>query len=169
MRRWTRCGGAVLAAAAIGIGACGDSDDTPTSGSASGSGTGSSSGAGGEGDAHDEHGAHGSGDKAAFAAADADTTVDVTMRDFAFSGIPATVMGEKVLFEVSNEGPSEHEFVVFKQGGDDAVSGIEPFAEGKTENLAVELAPGSYTVRCLIQLGDQTHAELGMQTDFTVG
>lgn len=153
MGRWTRGAALVLAAATIAVGACGDGDDTPAAGS----------GAGGE---HQHE--NGGGNEATFSAADADSTVDVTMKDFVFIGIPAAVGGGKVFFEVSNEGPSEHELVVFKKGGDDPVGGIEPFAQGKTETLALELEPGPYTVKCLVEVGDQTHADLGMQTDFTV-
>lgn len=161
MRRSARVGAALLLSMFIALGACGDDDEPPGSGSASD--------AGGEPAEQDEHADHGGDEEAAFPIDEADITVRVNMKDFAFAGIPATVKGEKVLFEVTNDGPSEHELVVFEKGADDIVRGIEPFAKTKTQMLAVELKPGAYTVRCLVKLGDQTHADLGMQTDFTVG
>lgn len=148
-----------LLVATMAVGACGDGDDTAT---------GTTPGEAAPGAQEDEHAGHGSDKEAAFPVDQADITVKVSMRDFAFTGLPPTIKGEKVLFEVSNEGPSEHEMVVFEKDGDDAVRGIEPFAKGKTQMLAAELKPGSYTARCLVKLGNQTHAELGMQTDFTV-
>ncbi len=157
MRSTARCAAAVLLLAVIGLGACGDDDDDPVSGTDS------------QNEKHDEHADHGSDEDAAFPPDEADITVKVAMKDFEFAGLLSTIEGEKVLFEVTNEGPSEHEFVVFEKGSEDAVRGIRPFAKAKTQMLAVELKPGSYTVKCLVKVGDQTHADLGMQTDFNVG
>lgn len=157
MRITLRCAVTVVLVAVIGLGACGDDDDTPASGTGGGAAE------------HDDHDGHGSDEDAAFPLDEADVTVKVAMNDFAFTGIPSSVEGKKVLFEVTNEGPSDHEFVLFEQGGEDAVRGIRPFAKTKTQLLAVELEPGSYTVKCLVELGNQTHADLGMQTDFKVG
>ncbi|HVE46454.1 MAG TPA: hypothetical protein VNA57_06880 [Acidimicrobiales bacterium] len=166
MRRSTRCLAALGLMALMAQGACGGDDDTPSAGSTSASGTGSGSES--KEAAHDEHADHGSDEEAAFPLDEADITVKVSMKDFAFAGLPPAIKGEQVLFEVTNDGPSEHEFVVFEDSGADAVRGIRPFARSKTQMLAVELKPGAYTARCLVKLGDQTHADLGMQTDFTV-
>lgn len=163
--RWTRRGAAIAIAGAIALGSCGDGDDTSASDTA---GTGTDDGHDQVDKAGDDHAAGGTPGKPAFAPADADVTVDVVMTDFAFRGVPADVAGTKVLFKVANQGPSEHEFVVFKEGGDDAVGGVHLNAKGQARELAVEMTPGAYTVRCLVKVGDQTHADLGMQTNFTV-
>lgn len=138
------------------LAACGDGDDAKDQTIVSGA-------------EHDEHADHGGDEDAPFPLAEADVTVKVSMKDFAFAGLPSMLEGEKVLFELTNAGPSEHEFVVFEKGGSEAVRGVRPFAKGKTEMLALELEPGSYTAKCLVKVGGQTHADLGMQTDFTVG
>src|SRR5688572_17477529 len=146
MRRSAWLGVALLLGSLIALGACGDDDNEP-------SGSASANGAGGESAEKDEHADHGSDEEAAFPIDEADITVRVDMKDFAFTGVPATVLGEKVLFEVTNDGPSEHELVVFEKGADEAVRGIEPLAKTKTQMLAVELKPGPFTVKCLVRLG----------------
>ena len=158
-----RMGGAVLAALIL-VGGCGGGEDRPGEGSvsASGSGTGSASGTGAG-----EHGEHGGERKASFSRSEAATVVTATMLDYAFGGIPATVKGTKVFFEVRNDGPAQHEFLVAHADGKEAAE-IEPFAAGASQTLAAELPPGDYKVRCLVQEGGKTHAELGMEATFTV-
>lgn len=149
-------GGATLAA-------CGDGEDRPgqvtsENGSGSGSASGSASGSG----SGTHTGSHSGGKGADFGKDEADAAVDVTARDFAFDGIPATIAGEKIFFTVKNAGNVEHEFDVKGHGE------IEPFDAGDTETLALELEPGEYTVICLVKEGDTTHEELGMTASFTV-
>ncbi|HYE78429.1 MAG TPA: hypothetical protein VEI97_10610 [bacterium] len=158
----------VVAAMATGLAlaACGDGEDRPgsvsRSGSVSGTGTGSASGHQGE-----EH-QHGPGSaKRDFDRSQATAQVTTILRDFVFVDVPVTVTGPKVFFEAKNEGPTEHELVIFDESGT-AMGGIEPFPKGETKALAVELAPGRYAIRCLIQLGDRTHVQLGMESAFTV-
>lgn len=114
-----------------------------------------------------DHGA-GHGDAADFPASEADTALEVSMKDFVFQGLPATVTGSKVFLTVANQGPAEHELVVFDDE-DKAMGGIEELPSGQTKTLALELEPGTYTAKCLIDVGGKTHAELGMQSSFTVG
>ena len=158
-----RTGGVALTVAAL-VAGCGGGEDRPggAGGSVSGTGTGSvsASGAG-------EHEGHGGENTASFPRSEADTAVDATMRDHVFAGIPATVKGPKVFFDVKNEGPRQHEFLVAHADGK-AAAEIEPYDTGRTETLAAELPPGTYKVRCLVQEGDKTHADLGMETTFTV-
>ena len=151
VRKWC------LAAAAVALlvlAGCGGEED---------GGAGSATGAG-------EHGAHaeqGGSAKARFSSSEATTVVRTTLRDFAFDGVSPSVKGPKVLFEATNQGPSSHELVVADEDGRE-VGAIPPFDRGLTKTLAVELEPGRYTTRCVVRLGNRTHAQLGMETSFTV-
>ena len=129
-------------------------------------------GGGGSGDdGHD----HGGGDESsstastapAFAAAEADTAVDVTLQDYAFVGLPDTVVGPKVHLTASIKGSNFHELLVNDEGGE-LVEDLRPFKRPARQALAVELAPGTYSVECLVKEGSRTHAELGMRKTFTV-
>lgn len=163
---------------ALVLGACGDGEDRPgqvtseSKSTGSGSGSGSASGAGaasGSGSASGtgHGGGHGDSAAATFARGDADTVADVSMTDYAFA-LPGTVKGKKVFFQVANNGAAEHEFLVLDAAGKE-LGEIEPFkkADGKKE-LALELAPGTYTVVCLVEEGAKTHRELGMEASLTV-
>lgn len=168
----TRLGGIAVVAAVLALGACGDGEDRPGqvtsesgtgTGSASASGTGSASASG----TGEEHGEHGDSAEAAFAESDADTVAEATMTDYAFA-LPATVKGTKVYFEVTNNGAAEHEFLVTDAEGKE-LGEIEPFKKADGEKtLALELQPGSYKVVCLVEEGEKTHQELGMEASFTV-
>lgn len=107
-------------------------------------------------------GACGEGDKD-FDRADADSTVEVTLTDFAFKGLPATVKGERVFFSATNAGPSEHELEVLGPDGK-AVEEIEAHAPGSgTKTMAIRLKPGTYTLQCILKTPEgKSHAELGM-------
>lgn len=161
-RRVAAVAAAVVVAAALG--ACGDGEDRPGSGgSGSGSGSGSGTAAGGSGTQAGEH-------KTAFPESEANTVVRVVMRDYAFEGIPAEVTGPKVFFEATNQGPTEHEVVVVDESGKE-LGEIEAFGKDKeSKPLALELQPGRYRARCLVKLGDKTHADppYNMETAFTV-
>jgi uncharacterized cupredoxin-like copper-binding protein len=85
-----------------------------------------------------------------------------------------------VTFNISNEGPSTHEFVIIKsddapdalptKDGEveedklDAVDEQEDIAPGTTAELTTELEAGSYVIICNIT----GHYEAGMRTAFTV-
>jgi hypothetical protein len=137
---------ATLALATVG---CGNGEDRSGGGSATG--TGSASGT--------DHRA-----KPSFSAADADTVVTTRMREFAFEGMPASVRGPRVFFEVSNEG----ELVVVDPGGK-RLGETGEFTKGDgTRTLALELQPGRYRVQCLVKLGDRTHLDEGMEAVLSV-
>ncbi|MDQ3680643.1 MAG: hypothetical protein M3378_08915 [Actinomycetota bacterium] len=144
----------------VGLAACGDGEDRPsTGGSASGSGTGTGSGS--------HAGEHG-GEAKSFPESEANTVVRSTLRDFAFEGVGPTAKGPKVYFEADNQGPSEHELVVVDEQGKE-LGEIEAFDKGEqSKPLALELERGRYATRCLVKLGDKTHADLGMEASFTV-
>ena len=105
---------------------------------------------------------------AAFPESEANTVVRATLRDFAFESVPPTVKGPKVYFEATNQGPAEHELVVLNEAGKE-LGEIEAFDKGNdAKHLALELQPGRYKLTCLVKLGDNTHADLGMEASFTV-
>lgn len=105
----------------------------------------------------------GGGDDGGFERADADTVVEVTLADFAFRDLPASVKGERVFFAATNIGPSEHELEVLDARGE-AVDEIEAHPPGTgPKTLAVRLKPGAYTVQCILKTPDgRSHADLGM-------
>ena len=153
---------------ALVAGACGDGEDRPgqvtsESGNGSATGTGSASGMGD----HASGSASGTQEALAFEEADADTVVHVTLKDFEFEGLPASVKGPKVFFEAKNEGEHPHELEILDSSGD-AVDEIEAFGPDHEAALAVELEPGTYTIQCLVEEDGKTHADLGMKSTLTV-
>lgn len=111
----------------------------------------------------------GGGGDNGFERADADTALDVTLADFAFRGLPASVKGERVYFTATNVGPSEHELEVLDPGGE-AVDEIEAHPAGTgTKTLAVRLKPGTYTLQCILTTPEgKSHADLGMTAKLQV-
>ena len=109
-------------------------------------------------------------------------TVDATVKDFAIGLDPSTGSAGDVTFNVTNAGPSVHEFVVFEtdlapdalpvEDGTvpedsselTAVDELEDLEPGSTTPLDVTLEAGSYVVICNIP----GHYEQGMHTGFTV-
>lgn len=102
----------------------------------------------------------------AFKLDQATAKVDVKAREYAFEGLPATVVGPRVAFTVANIGAEEHEFELIGADG-------EPVAEvhvakGKTAVVTAKANPGAYTVVCMLKEGKKTHADLGMKASLTV-
>jgi uncharacterized cupredoxin-like copper-binding protein len=110
-------------------------------------------------------------------------TVNATEKDFAIALDSSTATSGQVDFEITNEGPSTHEFVVFKtdlapdalplnKDGDVDEEGkgvkhideVEDIAAGSSESLDVNLDPGSYVVICNLP----GHYKLGMHAPLTV-
>ena len=150
---------ALLVVAAFG--ACGSGEDRPGSASASGSASGSASASASGSHAHGEAEMH-------FAEGEENSTVEVTLKDFAFEGVPAAgAKGENVLFK-AHVTTGEHELEVLDSSGK-ALGEIEPFGpDDGTKEMALKLAPGTYTLQCLIEEGAKTHKELGMVATLTV-
>jgi uncharacterized cupredoxin-like copper-binding protein len=110
------------------------------------------------------------------------TPISVTEKDFSIAVDPASAAAGEISFEVTNDGPSVHEFVVFKTDlapdalptdgatvdeegeGLTAVDEIEDIAVGSTQTLDVDLDAGNYVLICNIA----GHYESGMHTAFTV-
>ena len=132
-------------------------------------------GGGDSGDSGDDGHDHGGGDESsstastapAFTKAEADTAADVTLQDYAFVGLPDTVVGPNVHLTASIKGSNFHELLI-KDGDGELVDDLRPFKRPARQALAVELAPGTYSVECLVKEGSRTHAELGMRKTFTV-
>lgn len=144
-------------ALAIVLAGCGNGEDRPgmvtkEGGSGSGSGT---------------HAGSASGTGPAFPQGEASAVVDVAMEDYRFVGIPPSVKGPKVFFKLTNRGSVDHELQVIDANGR-RVGHIHHVGPRKSGELAVELAPGTYTLRCLVETGGKTHVQLGMESKLTV-
>lgn len=159
----------ILIVLAVATAACGDGEDRPGQVAASTCGEhGHASGSGsGSGSASGSASGSGTGGELAFEEADADTEVHVTLQDYVFTDLPATVKGPKVFFEAEVEGSNCHELEVLDSSGK-ALGEIPAFASGETKRLALELPAGTYTVQCLVEEGEKTHADLGMKTQLVV-
>lgn len=116
---------------------------------------------------------------------EATQTVAITLTDFQIAPVAVEVDAGIVTFATSNEGGAVHEFAVLPGGGD--VPFIEPgvpdeealeaagafelegYGPGGDCNATWELAPGEYTLFCIIDGGDgETHYEKGMEATLTV-
>ena len=153
----------MMMAVALALAGCGDGEDRPGtvteeggSGSASGTHSGSASGT---------HAGTGTAAGPAFSEAQADSVVDVSLQDFSFVGIPATVKGPKVFFKATNEGSADHELEILDASGK-PVGEVAAMPSGKSGTLAVELKPGTYTAQCLVETNGKPHTESGMKTSF---
>ena len=106
--------------------------------------------------------------------------VAVTLRDFSLNVEPATFSSGDITFGIQNDGPSAHEFVIFRSDEEpgqlpvdnglipedqvDLVDEVEDIAPGTNTTISVNLAAGSYVLVC--NLSD--HYEAGMYSGFTV-
>ncbi len=92
-------------------------------------------------------------------AAPEEGTVMVTTREFGFTLSATEVPAGRVKFVVRNEGTVEHDFVIVEL--DKRTSQIRP---GQTEELVVDLRPGTYTLVCEVP----GHKEAGMTAKLVV-
>ena len=122
-----------------------------------------------------------------------ETTVAVTLQEFAVLPAQDSAPAGSITFDVENTGPEDtHEFVVIKtdlapdalptaedgsvdetgEGIDEVIGEIEDIAPGSSESLKTDLEAGSYVLICNIveEEGGDTlvHYALGMRTAFTV-
>jgi uncharacterized cupredoxin-like copper-binding protein len=115
--------------------------------------------------------------------------VDATLSNFKINLGKASASSGEVTFNIKNDGPSVHEFVVLKTDlapdqlpttqedgvtiADEEAPGIEPvdevedIASGASADLKVDLQPGNYVLICNIS-SDGGHYVQGMRTAFTV-
>ena len=113
---------------------------------------------------------------------DSEGAVGVTLSDFEIDLEEDSAPAGEVTFEIQNDGPSVHEFVVFQtdlaedalptddegnveEGGDlEPVDEVEDIADGDSADLSVDLESGDYVIICNVPL----HYGEGMHTSFTV-
>jgi uncharacterized cupredoxin-like copper-binding protein len=111
----------------------------------------------------------------------------VTEKDFSIALDPTSVSSGEVTFSIKNDGPSTHEFVIFKTDlaadklpitndengipivdeegeGVTHIDEVEDIASGSTQELKVTLQPGNYVAICNLP----AHYQQGMHTAFTV-
>ncbi len=71
--------------------------------------------------------------------------------------------GPKVFFTAKNSGTENHELEVLDASGE-ALGEIVEFApNAAADPLALELAPGAYTLQCILETADgRVHKDLGM-------
>lgn len=192
----------LVAAVGLGVGACSDDDgesvrDCPSA-SESASENGSEPASGSEAECPSESGsASGSGSAEALCdpfgnAADADSTVTVTLTEYAVALDQPSAPAGKVHFAIENAGGEVHELVVvrsesidtlplddeglldeaaFAEG--DFIGEVEGFPAGETCDGTFELTAGDYVLLCAIveQEGDgepSNHLAEGMAVEFTV-
>jgi len=112
----------------------------------------------------------------------AKAAVRVNEKDFSIALDMASAKSGEITFDVTNDGPSAHEFVVLETGlaanalptegttvdekaqGVRKIDEIEEFGAGESRNLTVKLAPGSYVLICNLP----GHYAQGMRAGFTV-
>jgi uncharacterized cupredoxin-like copper-binding protein len=114
-------------------------------------------------------------------------TVNVTQKDFSVTVDPTSAPAGDVTFDITNDGPSVHEFVVFQTDlapdalpmtedetgvaivdeegeGVQHIDEVEDIASGANESLTVSLTAGNYVLLCNLP----AHYQQGMHTAFTV-
>ncbi|HEU5326407.1 MAG TPA: hypothetical protein VFV59_11040 [Candidatus Limnocylindria bacterium] len=153
---------ALLAAAALAVTAtaCGGGGGSPSAAASSG---------GGGGDA---------------------TSVDITLQEWAVVVGSESAPAGQVTFNITNDGPEDvHEFVIFRTDLDpgslptdehgavdeegeglEVIDEVEDVAVGATEQLTVDMDPGSYVLVCNIysEDEDEAHYQMGMRSPFEV-
>lgn len=116
--------------------------------------------------------------------ADATATVAITVSDFAFDQERYEVEAGIVTFAVTNEGSVNHEVAFLPGGGDvpyadgmpdeDALEAagafeLEAFGPGLACNATYELEPGTYTLFCIVPIGEgHNHYDEGMRATLVV-
>ena len=106
--------------------------------------------------------------------------VSATEKDFSIDLASSSAPAGSVTFNISNEGPSTHEFVIVKSDDApdalpvkdneveedklDVVDEAEDIAPSTTATLTTDLEAGSYVIICNVT----GHYEAGMHTAFTV-
>lgn len=107
--------------------------------------------------------------------------IATVMRDFAISPASTEASAGEITFDITNDGPSDHEMVIIKSDlapdalptdnkGEviedevDAIDEVEDVAPGSSVSLSVDLEAGSYLLICNLP----GHYAAGMAAAFTV-
>ena len=106
--------------------------------------------------------------------------VAVTEQDFSIAASPSSAPAGEVSFDITNNGPAAHEFLVVKSDEDpgsltvkdgivpedslDLIDEQEDIAPSTTATLTVDLEAGSYILMCNVN----GHYQQGMHAGFTV-
>ena len=93
--------------------------------------------------------------------------VDVSLKEYRFIGAPAKLAPGETEFYFANKGKFQHNFTVVYTSQGASKFRSQTLNAGKTQELKVDLKPGSYLVVCTVFNG--YHASLGMVKRFTVG
>lgn len=118
------------------------------------------------------------------------TSVDVTLQEWAVVVGSQSAPAGQVTFDITNDGPEDvHEFVIFRTDLDpgalptdehgavdeegeglELVDEVEDVEVGATEQLTVDMEPGSYVLVCNIysEDEDEAHYRMGMRSPFEV-
>lgn len=89
--------------------------------------------------------------------------IAISVADFMIDPEDVTASGPTVTFEVTNDGPTPHNFTV-RNDSDEVVAATADLRPGESETLEAELAPGTYTIFCSFA----GHESLGMSGMLTV-
>ena len=106
----------------------------------------------------------------------ADSTVAVTLMEFSVTTDKPSVPTGNIHFIATNVSKGQvHELAVLKTKADgtfDKLGEVEDIEPGTGKSLDLDLAPGAYTLACLIAVGESgstvDHYQQGMHTDFTI-
>jgi uncharacterized cupredoxin-like copper-binding protein len=106
--------------------------------------------------------------------------VSITLKDFSLTATPGTFAAGPVSFDIENDGPSVHEFVVLRtddapdalpvengvipEDQIDLIDEVEDLAPGTNSSLDVNLDAGAYVLVCNLP----AHYEQGMFAAFIV-
>ena len=89
--------------------------------------------------------------------------IAISVADFMIDPEDVTVAGPTVTFDVTNDGPTPHNFTV-RNDSDEVVAATADLRAGESETLEAELEPGTYTIFCSFA----GHESLGMSGTVTV-
>jgi plastocyanin len=89
--------------------------------------------------------------------------IAVSVADFMIDPSDLSVAGPSVAFDVTNDGPTPHNFSVRTSDGE-VVLATEDLGVGATETLSGTLEPGDYLIFCSLA----GHESLGMSGTLTV-
>ena len=93
-------------------------------------------------------------------------TVNVTLKEFRITGIPATLKAGAVTFNVKNAGKFPHNVkAIFGPAGVNIQT--PQLKPGASQTVSATLKPGAYIIICGV--GSGYHAAQGMIVHFTVG